>query len=134
MASEMKSKIGERSGYFEEAVTGTWIASFRAAIHASSGREASPTFLTTCRKGEFELLQRLGVTLSRVLHAEQEYSYASVIIPGDSIGYETTLADVFEKKGASGQMVFLTFETTVAVRRGGDTLPGGTSRTVIVIR
>lgn len=89
---------------------------FAQAVGAREREEAPPTFITVGRKGEFELLQRFGIPLSRVLHGEQEYQYLKPIRPGDSVEYVTRLANVLEKRGSNAFMQFLIFETEFTVR------------------
>ena len=110
---ELKSKVGQKVGPFVDAATSERIAAFVSAIGGVARAEVIPTFLTVCRKGEFELLQKLGIPLSQVLHGEQEYILDSPIEAGKDLVYETKLAQVHEKKSAHGLLQFMIFETAV---------------------
>ena len=125
-----ESSIGTSVGPFEEDVTASRI---RAFIQAVGGREsdiAPPTFLTIFRKGEFALLNDLGIPLSSILHGEQEFFNLKPIMAGDRLRYSTRLAEMVDKK----RMRLLTFETQAEALRGKETVSVGTSRTVIVVR
>ncbi len=117
---EWKARIGLKKGPFEESVTRERVQAFWGALGVSDkpdSREVPPTFLTICRQGEFELFQDFGVPLTSLLHAGQEYRYFGAIEVGDVLVFETTLKEVFEKKGKSGSMCFLVFETQVQARK-----------------
>lgn len=121
----LKSKVGTKVGPYEDSASVERLAAFAQAVGAKSRQYGLPTFLTVCRKGEFELLQKLNIPLSRVLHGEQEYVFENQIQPGSNLIYETTLATVLEKKGTT-PMQFMVFETVV---KGV-----GTSRSTIILR
>ncbi len=123
---DLKSAIGKKAGPYRDEVTEEKIATFRGAIGASMGKEAPPTYLTRCRHGEFDLFTELGISLSSVLHAEQEYRYEHPIVAGDVLEFETELSQAFEKKGSAGTLTFLIFETHV---RGK-----GVTKSTIVIK
>lgn len=126
----LKERVGETSSPHFDDATAERLAAFSAAIGAPAREVAPPTFLTVGRKGEFELLQRLGVPLQRVLHGEQEYEYLRPIRAGDRVEYVTRLANVLEKRGTSSFMQFLIFETAFTVR--GETV--ARARTNIIHR
>ena len=111
-------------------VTRQMIEQFSTAVQAGVSSEVPGTFLTLFRQGEFELFQRLGVPLSKILHAEQEYIYLVPLQAEMEFEYETTLAQVLEKRGASGAMSFLTLETEF--RSGVQKI--ATGRTTVVVR
>lgn len=98
--------------------------------------EAPPTFLTVFREGEFNILANLGLSLSRLLHADQEYHYRRKIYPGDHLEYDSTLVKAIEKKGKEGSTYFLVYETEVRLRRGeGQPLEVvGNSKTTVISR
>ena len=126
-------KEGQHSARFSEKVTEERIRLFCEAVGAEPSNVAPPTFLTVFRHGEFELFEKLGLKLSNVLHGEQQYSYPSDILAGDEVSFQTRLSSVLEKKGSSGRMSFLVFETDIEV-----TAPiprkAGTSRTTVIVR
>ncbi len=88
------------------------VQEFAQAVGAKViGDEVPPTYITIFRDGEFSLLERLGIPLAKVLHADQEYQYDLPVRAGDEIEYVTELVQVLEKHGRAGSMSFLTFET-----------------------
>src|SRR5437762_3367019 len=117
-----------KAGPYRETLTAERIRGFAKSVCAQTRAVVPPTLLTICRRGEFELFGKLGFKLSQVLHAEQEYVYEKAIpANGDlNLSYETTLAQAFEKKGASGSMKFFVFETRVENI--------GTTRTTVIVK
>ena len=128
MASE--SRIGTSVGPYEEDVSASRIRAFSLAVGARDSEQAPPTFLTIFRQGEFALLNNLGISLSSILHGEQEFFHLTPIFAGDRLRYSTRLAEMVDKKS----MRLITFETQVHALRGTETVSVGTSRTVIVVR
>jgi hypothetical protein len=126
--------IGQRAGPIREKASAERIAAFRRAVGASPGDSAPPTFMTTLRAGEFEIFQRLGIPLSSLLHAEQQYRLLAPIMAGDELEFETILANAVEKRGSAGALHFLTLDTRVAALREGAPVPVGTCRSTIVYR
>ncbi len=125
--------MGERSGTYSDEVSAERIGDFARAVGAVSPGGAAPaTYLTTCRKGEFEFFDQLGIPLARLLHVDQEYAYVNPIQGGDRLHYQTRLASAVEK--AKGKMLFLGFETNVEIERAGQTLPAGSTKSTIVVR
>ncbi len=126
----LNSFLGQKAGPYREKASSDRLEKFASSVGAPVEKEAAPTFVTVCRRGEFDLFQKMGVPLSRVLHGEQEYEYLAPIRAGDDLEYETTLAKAFEKRGASGGMLFLVFETHIrAAGRGA-----AVSRTTVIVR
>jgi acyl dehydratase len=103
--------IGETDPvYFDEAAA-------RDAGHRSL--PVPPTFLF-CLEGEgrdvMRLLDTLQFDLGRVLHAEQEFAYHQMCYAGDTLTFDTRIADVFDKKG--GALQFAVNETRVTNQHG----------------
>lgn len=103
--------IGETDPvYFDEAAA-------RDAGHRSL--PVPPTFLF-CLEGEgrdvMRLLDTLQFDLGRVLHAEQEFVYHRMCYAGDTLTFDTRIADVFDKKG--GALQFAVNETRVTNQHG----------------
>jgi len=75
---------------------------------------APPTFLF-CLDMEvpnpFEMLDRLGVELGKILHGEQTFTYHRTVCAGDKIIYRSRVADIFDKK--DGALEFIIKETAV---------------------
>lgn len=127
---ELKSRIGETVGPYHDDVQAEHVEKFRKAVGAHATDAVPPTFLTICRKGEFDLLQRLGIPLARVLHGEQEYVYHRPLEVGSRLTYETKLIQALEKKGSASILQIVTFETDVRDSVG----TVATSRTTIIYR
>lgn len=92
---------------------------------ASAARDAGhpnlplpPTFLFSL---EFEQpssgwRQEIGIVPSRILHGEQQFSYLRMAYAGDTLQYESRLADIYEKK--NGALEFIVRETCVTNQNG----------------
>jgi N-terminal half of MaoC dehydratase len=133
--SDIKASIGMRSECQKFLVTEDRIRQFCEVIGTPYTGIAPPTFHTIFRDGEFHILANLGLSLSRLLHADQEYYYKGKISPGDQIEYDTTLTKAIEKKGENGSTYFLVYETEV--RRVLDGVAPeilATSKTTIISR
>ena len=78
-----------------------------------------PTFvycLETERSGFDELFRLLGADSSRMLHAEQHFAYFATPCAGDTLTFEQTIDDIYEKKG--GLLQFAVRKTKVTNGRG----------------
>ena len=74
-----------------------------------------PTFLFGLSLDGFAFLADLGVELSRVLHAGQEFTYHRLAHAGDTLVLRPVIAEVFTKK--AGALEFVVRE--IAVSRDG---------------
>ncbi|MCA0244827.1 MAG: MaoC family dehydratase N-terminal domain-containing protein [Proteobacteria bacterium] len=78
-----------------------------------------PTFLM-CLNSEvgslLDTLNTLRLDLGRILHAEQAFDYHRAAYAGDTLSFETKVADVYEKKG--GALLFVVNQTRVTNQRG----------------
>ena len=77
-----------------------------------------PTFLFSL---EFEQpssgwRQEIGIVPSRILHGEQQFSYHRMAYAGDTLQYESRLADIYDKK--NGALEFIVRETRVTNQNG----------------
>lgn len=108
---DLSSKIGERTSSYRDELDRESVEAFALAVGADPAAGVPLTWVTVCRRGEFELLRRWGIELSQVLHGEQEYEYLSGLRVGMTLEYETELKKITDKKGSSGSMVFLVLET-----------------------
>ncbi|MNO33174.1 hypothetical protein D3C76_231810 [compost metagenome] len=92
-------------------------AAAKAAGHKSL--PVPPTFLF-CLAGEgrdlVEQLDIFGFDLGRILHAEQSFVYHQVAVAGDTLTFDTRVADVYDKKG--GALQFVVNETRVTNQHG----------------
>ena len=130
----LKSEIGRSAGPFYETVTSEQIVAFAKAVGLPETQIAPPTFMTVFRRGEFELLRLIGVDLSHILHAEQEYEYIQDLSAGDQIRIESKLSHVAEKQTSSVDMKFLTFETSIHIEGNSAESLAGKAKTLMVIR
>jgi hypothetical protein len=71
---------------------------------------APPTFPTTFRVRVPDL--ELDTTKIQLLHGEQEYSYTRRLRIGEEVTCVVRVLDVRERSGRTGQMTFLTMETS----------------------
>ena len=109
----LKEQIGVCSATHQEEISSERIAAFCRAVGFPVSSVSPPTFLTVFRRGEFELLQKLGLNLSNALHADQHYEYIEPIRAGDRIQFETHVSQVLEKNSPKQNMQFLTLETPI---------------------
>jgi acyl dehydratase len=58
----------------------------------------------------------LKLDLARILHAEQAFDYHQMAYAGDTLHFETTVTDVYDKKG--GALHFVVNTTRVTNQRG----------------
>lgn len=128
--SDIKASVGMRSEVQKFSVTESHLKQFCEVIGTPFVGEAPPTFLTVFREGEFRILANLGLSLSSLLHADQEFTYFRKILPGDQLEYDSTLTKAIEKKGKSGSTYFLVYETEI--RRSNEVV--GTSKTTVISR
>lgn len=71
---------------------------------------APPTFLTTFRASE---VPDIKMQFGKVgLHGGQSYEFYKPIKAGDKITYSNRVAEVYERDGRTGKMVFMVIETT----------------------
>ncbi|UVE17116.1 MaoC family dehydratase N-terminal domain-containing protein [Pseudomonas sp. LS44] len=92
-------------------------AAAKAAGHKSL--PVPPTFFM-CLGGEgrdqVEQLKIYGFDLARILHAEQSFVYHKMAYAGDTLTFDTKVADVYDKKG--GALQFVVNETRVTNQHG----------------
>lgn len=96
--------------YFDESAA-------KAAGHPSI--PAPPTFtfcLSTKAPARDIRLDKMGVDLRRVLHAEQAFTHHRMIYAGDEITFRTKVSEIYEKKG--GALDFLAQETQAFNQHG----------------
>jgi hydroxyacyl-ACP dehydratase HTD2-like protein with hotdog domain len=131
----VKTFIGLKSGPEEERIDPERVKEFARVFDSKNLQEVPPTYLTLFRKLEFELFDRIGFSLSKVLHAEQDYQYEKPLKAGMQISYETTLANVLEKRGSKVSLTFLVLESVFHEKTAnglGDRL--ATAKTTVVVR
>ncbi len=114
--SEIERAVGQKSQVYDGFLYDppSIRASFRAAFEPWGEKAHGLPVLhwTRFRVGEFEILERLGIPLKRVLHGEQEYETLenSESLP-PKVTYVTSVEKVIEKSGGTGKLTFITFVT-----------------------
>jgi acyl dehydratase len=82
------------------------------------GLPLPPTFLFSL---EFQIpsnawRDELGIITSRILHGEESFKYHRMAYAGDTLQFETRIADIYDKKG--GALSFVVRESRVTNQRG----------------
>lgn len=111
-----------RLRFFAQAIGETDPVYTEAAAALAAGHPAlpvPPTFLF-CLNSEVttlaELLDALQLDLGRILHAEQAFDYYRMAYAGDTLHFDTRVADVYDKK--AGALHFVVQETRVENQKG----------------
>ena len=91
-------------------------AAARAAGHP--GLPLPPTFLFSLRfQGPPNTWRdELGMVPSRILHGEESFTYHRMAYAGDTLKFESHIADIYDKKG--GSLEFVVRELRVTNQRG----------------
>lgn len=97
------------------------IYSDEAAAKAAGYRAlpAPPTFVFSLNASGTDVAAKyapMGVDLARLLHGEQQFDYFAPICAGDVITLESTITDIYDKKG--GALEFAVEETTATNQHG----------------
>lgn len=104
--------VGETNPiYFDEAAAQA--AGYRSIL-------APPTYAVTLSLAEpdpFEKFLAMGIDLSKILHAQEQFQYYGPICAGDRMTFDTTVLDIYEKRG--GALQFMVLET-VATNQFGE--------------
>jgi acyl dehydratase len=109
--------------YFDEAAA-------KAAGYADV--PAPPTFLFAADLDSgliFNLLDQMGVALSKVLHGEQSFEYFAPVVAGDVITFKSTIKNIYSKR--AGALEFIELEG-LAVNQQGESV--ARTRNVTVVR
>ena len=77
-----------------------------------------PTFLFSLEfeQPSAEWRAQLGIDVSRILHGEQQFSYHRMAYAGDTLLYESRIADIYDKK--NGALQFVVRETRITNQKG----------------
>ncbi len=73
---------------------------------------APPTYAVSLSLAEpdpFAKFVAMGINLGKILHAQQQFQYYGPICAGDRVTFQTTVLDIYEKRG--GALQFMTLET-----------------------
>lgn len=75
---------------------------------------APPTFLFAAELdsgANDQLLTDLGIPLAKLLHGEQSFRYHKPVCAGDTVTVESTITDIYDKKG--GKLEFVVKDSRV---------------------
>lgn len=78
-----------------------------------------PTFffsLELTRKDDSNWREDAGIQLPRVLHGEQSFTYHRMAYAGDTLHFDASITDVYDKK--NGALSFVVMQTKVSNQRG----------------
>ena len=64
----------------------------------------------------FENYEKVGAPLAKILHANQTFIYHQSVVAGDSLTFDSHIADIYDKK--AGALEFLVEKTKVSNQRG----------------
>ena len=64
----------------------------------------------------FENYEKVGAPLAKILHANQAFIYHQSVVAGDSLTFDSHIADIYHKK--AGALEFLVEKTKVSNQRG----------------
>ncbi|AXI02417.1 MaoC family dehydratase N-terminal domain-containing protein [Aquirhabdus parva] len=92
-----------------------------AAAHAAGypSLPVPPTFLFGLdleQDSAFGWLDELGLNLERILHGEQSFTYHTPACAGDTLTFESRIADIYDKK--NGALEFIIKEIKVTNQHG----------------
>lgn len=136
--AELTDFIGAESEIFYETITPDKAKLFAQTVHAQDSTSPATTYITRYRHGEFELVDRMGIGLNEILHAEQEYTFERPLPAGVQVGYFTKLSQIQEKKGKTELLVFITLTTDIYETSEGSGDRSGplfaSSKTLFVLR
>lgn len=93
---------------------------------------APPTFMKAVEgedNSSRRILEAMGVQLSRVLHAEQQFDYLAPIRMGDVLQVHRTITDLYDRR--NGAIEFIVIESRIC-RDDGTAV--GRSRQVVMVR
>lgn len=111
-----------RLRFFAKAIGETNAIYFDEAAARDAGHRAlpvPPTFLMCLNSDVSAGVDRMALLkldLARILHAEQAFDYHRMAYQGDTLHFETTLTDVYDKKG--GALHFVVSTTRVTNQHG----------------
>jgi hypothetical protein len=112
-----------RLKFFAKAVGETSPEYTDEAAARDAGHKSLPvprTFLlclnSECGPDILETLKLFKFDLGRILHAEQGFTYHKMAYAGDTLTFETKVADVYEKKG--GALEFVVQQTRITNQNG----------------
>ncbi|MEW6341593.1 MAG: MaoC family dehydratase N-terminal domain-containing protein [Paraburkholderia sp.] len=102
--------------FFAKATAETNPVYFDEAAARDAGHPALPLPPTFLFSLEFEQPDKswrdeMGIQVARILHGEQSFTYHRLAYAGDTLSFESHVADIYDKKG--GALSFVVRETRV---------------------
>ena len=89
------------------------------------------TFLLWGGGGLEGMVDKIGVDMWNVMHAEQEFEHLSPVHIGDTVTGQISIADIYTKKARSGELEFVEFVTSY---KNQDGTPVVKERALVIIR
>jgi len=111
-----------RIRFFAEVIGATDPIYFDASAAQAAGYRnvvAPPTFIFGAESDSgvlMTLLDTLKIDLRKVLHGEQHFDYHAPVCAGDTLRFQTRVADIYDKKG--GLLEFVVRESKVTNQLG----------------
>lgn len=111
-----------RIRFFAEVIGTTDAIHLDATVAKAAGYRnvvAPPTFIFGAENDSgvlMKLLDTLKIDLRKVLHGEQRFDYHAPVCAGDTLRFQTRVADIYDKKG--GALEFVVNDTKVTNQLG----------------
>ncbi len=111
-----------RIRFFAQVIGATDPIYFDASAAQAAGYRnvvAPPTFIFGAESDSgvlMTLLDTLKIDLRKVLHGEQRFDYHAPVCAGDTLRFQTRVADIYDKKG--GALEFVVNDTRVTNQLG----------------
>jgi hypothetical protein len=120
LVERLKARIGWRSDVEAAPIEAGHVRRFCEAIGDDDPRwrkETPPTFVVALASETPEIPEALAYGKGW-LNGGDRFEYLEPILIGDEIRSSTVLADVYEKQGGSGSLLFLVFDTEFVNQHG----------------
>ncbi len=114
VVERLRSRIGTQGAPVQSTVEAGHLRRFAEAIGDANPRwakEAPPTFLVALAAGSSTHLAEAEEYGKGWLNGGNRFEYFAPVKVGDRITATGHVADVYEKEGSSGKMLFIVFET-----------------------
>jgi acyl dehydratase len=83
----------------------------------------TPTFASALIDSNI-FLEELGWDVTSVMHRSEEYEYYKPLCAGDEISIVYRVADLYEKEGGTGNIIFAIIESRASDKRGKPVFKG----------
>ena len=114
VVERLRARIGTKGPEGQATVGAGHLKRFAEAIgdgNPSWAKEAPPTFLVAMTPGSSTHLAEAEEYGKGWLNGGNRFEYFAPVKVGDRITVKSQLADVYEKEGSSGNLLFIIFET-----------------------